>query len=51
MIKSAVLIPSAGIMIRTVEYLLPEYFPYARFLAIGIKKIKMDEICTQHYLD
>lgn len=38
MIKSAVLIPSAGILARTVEYLLPEHFHYANFLAIGIKE-------------
>lgn len=38
MIKSAVLIPSAGIIARTIEFLLPEYFPYASFLAVGIKK-------------
>ena len=38
MIKSAVLIPSAGILARTLESLLPDYFPYASFLAVGIKK-------------
>ena len=37
-IKSAVLIPSAGILARTLETLLPDYFPYASFLAVGIKK-------------
>ena len=38
MIKSAVLIPSAGILARTIETLLPDYFPYASFLAVGIEK-------------
>ena len=38
MIKSAVLIPSAGIIARTLESLLPDYFPGASFLAVGIKK-------------
>lgn len=37
-IKSAVLIPSAGIIARTLESLLPDYFPYASFLAVGIEK-------------
>lgn len=37
-IKSAVLIPSAGIIARTFETLLPDYFPYASFLAVGIEK-------------
>lgn len=40
MIKSAVLIPSAGILARVIEHLLPDYFPYASFLAVGIKKTK-----------
>jgi ubiquinone/menaquinone biosynthesis C-methylase UbiE len=35
-IKSAVLIPSAGIIARTLEKLLPDYFPYASFLAVKI---------------
>ena len=35
-IKSAVLIPSAGIIARTLETLLPDYFPYASFLAVKI---------------
>lgn len=35
-IKSAVLLPSAGILAKTIETLLPDYFPYASFLAIGI---------------
>lgn len=34
MIKSAVLIPSAGIIARILESLLPDYFPYASFLAL-----------------
>lgn len=38
MIKSAVWIPSAGILARTLEPLLPEQFPYASFLAVGIKR-------------
>ena len=37
-IKSAVLIPSAGILAQTIETLLPEYFPFASFLAVGIEK-------------
>ncbi len=37
-IKSAVLIPSAGILARYLETLLPDYFPYASFLAVGIEK-------------
>ena len=37
MIKSAVLIPSAGILARSLETLLPDYFPYASFLAVGIE--------------
>lgn len=39
-IKSAVLIPSAGIIARTLETLLPDYFPYASFLAVGISNGK-----------
>ncbi len=39
-IKSAVLIPSAGIIARTLEMLLPDYFPYASFLAVGISNSK-----------
>ena len=35
-IKSAVLIPSAGIIARMLETLLPDYFPYASFLAVKI---------------
>lgn len=42
MIKSAVLIPSAGILSRTLESLLPDYFPYASFLAVGISNNKSD---------
>jgi len=38
MIKSAVLIPSAGIIAQTLESLLPDYFPYASFLAVGLEK-------------
>ena len=38
MIKSAVLIPSAGILARAFETLLPDYFPCASFLAVGIEK-------------
>jgi len=37
-IKSAVLFPSAGIIARTIESLLPDYYPYASFLAVGIEK-------------
>lgn len=36
--KSAVLIPSAGILARAIETLLPDYFPFASFLAVGIEK-------------
>lgn len=36
--KSAVLIPSAGIMARSFEALLPDYFPYASFLAVKINE-------------
>ena len=39
-IKSAVLIPSAGIIALTLETLLPDYFPYASFLAVGISNSK-----------
>lgn len=35
-IKSSVLIPSAGIMARIIEKLLPNYFPFASFLAVRI---------------
>ncbi len=38
MIKSAVLIPSAGIIARSLESLVPYYFPYASFLAVEIEK-------------
>lgn len=37
MIKSAVWIPSAGILARTLESLLPDYLPYGSFLAVAIK--------------
>ena len=36
-IKSAVWIPSGGILARTLEPIIPEYYPYASFLAVGIK--------------
>lgn len=39
-IKSAVLIPSAGILARALESLLPDYFPYASFLAVRISENK-----------
>ena len=39
-IKSAVLIPSAGIIALTLETLLPDYFPYASVLAVGISNSK-----------
>ena len=38
MIKSAVLLPSAGILARILEPLLPDYFPYASFIAVGMEK-------------
>ena len=38
MTKSAVWIPSAGIIARLVEPLLPKMFPYGSFIAASIKK-------------
>ncbi len=37
-IKSAVLIPSAGILAKTIETLLPDYFSFSSFLAVRIEK-------------
>ena len=37
-IKSAVLIPSAGILARPIETFLPDKFPFASFIAVGIQK-------------
>lgn len=38
MIKSAVLLPSAGILARTFEPLITKHFPYGGFLAVGLRK-------------
>lgn len=38
MTKSAVWIPSAGILARSLEMFLTDKFPYGSFLAVGIKK-------------
>jgi len=49
-IKSAVLIPSAGILAQLIEKFLPDTFPFASFIAVGVQNKKTDSICTQHYL-
>ena len=38
MTKSAVWIPSAGIIARSLEMLITDKFPYGSFLAVGLKK-------------